>query len=63
MGFAAGDFSHYLQDPQRLQAAGWGFTLPVVYSVWLLLLAILYPMARWYADLKRQHAAWWMSYI
>ena len=31
---------------------GWGFSLPVVYLVWLGVVASLYPACRWYARLK-----------
>ena len=31
---------------------GWGFPLPVVYVVWLSVVAVLYPACRWYASLR-----------
>jgi uncharacterized membrane protein len=42
---------------------GWGFSLPVVYAIWLAVLAILYPPARWFARLKRRRSDWWLSYL
>lgn len=42
---------------------GWGFSLGVVYAVWLLVLALLVPLSRWMADLKRRRRDWWLSYI
>jgi uncharacterized membrane protein len=41
----------------------WGWSLPVVYCVWLLVLAILVPMSRWFAGFKRSRRDWWMSYL
>jgi uncharacterized membrane protein len=44
--------------------AGTGFPLPVVYIVWITVLAILYPLCRWWAAVKReQRGAWWLSYV
>lgn len=40
-----------------------GFGLPVVYSVWFLVVVALYPACRWFADLKRRRRDAWMSYL
>ena len=42
---------------------GWGWSLGVVYAVWLLVLAILVPLSRWMAGIKRRRRDWWLSYI
>ncbi len=42
---------------------GWGFSLGVVYAVWLLVLAILVPLSRWFAGIKRRRRDWWLSYL
>jgi uncharacterized membrane protein len=42
-------------------AAGVG--LPGVYAVWLLALLLLYPLCRWFADLKRRRRDAWLSYL
>ncbi|MEO7602225.1 MAG: acyltransferase family protein [Sphingomicrobium sp.] len=42
---------------------GWGFSLWVVYAVWLLVLAILVPLSRWFAGVKRRRRDWWLSYL
>jgi len=43
--------------------ADYGFGLPVVYLVWLGVVAVLYPICRRYAELKARSRAWWLSYL
>ena len=43
---------------------GYGFSLPVVYGMWLLTVTILYFPTRWFAAYKRQHrSSIWLSYL
>lgn len=43
---------------------GYGFTLPVVYLVWLGAVACLYPLCKRYEAYKRNHKEyWWLSYL
>ena len=42
---------------------GYGFGLPVIYLVWLGVVALLYPLCRRYAGLKARSRAWWLSYL
>lgn len=44
-------------------AAGTGLPLLLVYVTWLSVLAVLYPLCRWYAQFKKQRTDWWLSYI
>jgi len=37
--------------------------LPLLYVVWLVAVAILYPLCRWYAQSKAQHPQAWMRYV
>ncbi len=40
-----------------------GFSLWVVYLCWLLGLLLLYPLCRWFAEVKRRRKDWWLSYL
>lgn len=42
---------------------GTGLSLPAVYLVWLLVLAVLYPACRWFAGVKSRRRDWWLSYL
>jgi len=41
----------------------YGFSLPVVYSMWLLAVIILYFPSRWFMRYKMTHKQWWLSYL
>ncbi len=47
--------------PQK--PADYGLSLPGVYAVWLGVLALLYPLCRWFAVLKQRRSEWWWSYL
>jgi hypothetical protein len=40
-----------------------GFGLLGVYLVWLVVLALLYPLCRWFAGVKARRDEWWWSYL
>ena len=42
---------------------GYGLSLPGVYAVWALLVALLYPFCRWVAAAKARRRDWWLSYV
>jgi uncharacterized membrane protein len=42
---------------------GWGFSLAGVYLAWAAVVAVMYPLCRWYAALKQRRSDWWLSYI
>jgi uncharacterized membrane protein len=42
----------------------WGFSLPIVYLIWVGVLFLLYPACRWFAKFKSHHkGSWWTPYI
>lgn len=42
---------------------GYGHHLPYIYFAWVLVNVLLYFPCRWYAEYKRTHRAWWLSYL
>ena len=53
-----------LGGPRAAFPSDYGFSLPVVYSTWLAVVAISYPICLWYANLKnRRRDLWWLSYL
>jgi uncharacterized membrane protein len=44
-------------------AAGIGFGLLMVYVLWILGLVLLYPLCRWFADVKARRRDWWLGYL
>jgi uncharacterized membrane protein len=42
---------------------GYGFTLPVVYVWWVLVVAAMYLPCRWFAGVKKRRREWWLSYL
>jgi uncharacterized membrane protein len=42
---------------------GWGYPLPVVYLVWMVVVIALYPLCRWFAGVRQRSSASWLSYF
>jgi uncharacterized membrane protein len=42
---------------------GWGYSLPIVYLVWIMVVASLYPLCRWFAGVRQRRKDWWLSYF
>jgi len=42
---------------------GWGYSLPIVYLVWVCVVLALYPLCRWFAGLKQRRGDAWLSYF
>lgn len=45
------------------QPPGWPAPLPAVYLVWLATVLVLYPLCRWYGELKGRRTDAWLSYL
>jgi uncharacterized membrane protein len=52
-----------LMDQPRPNPGNLGFSLWVVYLFWLVGLLLLYPLCRWFAEVKRRRRDWWLSYL
>ncbi len=53
------DLAHYPFSPPP----GWGFALPGVYAVWVIVVVTMYPLCRWFGALKQRRRDAWLSYL
>jgi uncharacterized membrane protein len=58
----AATIAHRILLPDA-EAARVGFSLPVVYAAWLVVVLALYPACRWFAGVKSRHRSAWLSYL
>jgi uncharacterized membrane protein len=58
-GFQASQFLTY----SFFFPKGYGVGLPGTYAVWLLVVAMLYPLCKWVAAVKDRRRDWWLSYL
>jgi uncharacterized membrane protein len=42
---------------------GWGYSLPIVYLIWIFVVIVLYPLCVWFAGLKQRRHDAWLSYF
>lgn len=42
---------------------GEGYSLGIVYLFWIAIVAMLYPLCKWFSEYKRRNKQWWLSYI
>ena len=50
--------------PFLFQLPGDGYSLGIVYLVWVFVIIALYPICNWYDQYKRAHKEkWWLSYL
>jgi uncharacterized membrane protein len=42
---------------------GWGYSLPVVYFIWISVVLALYPLCAWFSALKDRQRNWWLAYL
>jgi hypothetical protein len=43
---------------------GYGYSLGIVYLVWVAIIVLLYPICKWFMKYKATHkGTWWLSYI
>ncbi len=47
----------------RYLVVGEGYSLGIVYLIWAFVVIALYPLCKWFSDLKQQRKHWWLSYL
>jgi len=52
---------NFVFAPQDM--GGTGVDLGWVYFAWVIVLAVIYPLCRWWARVKRTRRDWWLSYL
>ena len=57
--FESPDVANYPFTPPP----GWGYSLPVVYAIWIGVVVALYPACRWFAGVKQRRRDPWLSYL
>ena len=57
--FESPDLAHYPFSAPP----GWGYPLPFVYAWWVVVVAAIYPLCRWFGALKRRRNDPWLSYL
>jgi hypothetical protein len=45
------------------KADRYGLGLAGIYTVWLAVVILLYPLCYWFAAIKRRRIEWWWSYL
>ena len=61
-GSAQGLFGEAIVGGKAAQL--YGYSLPVVYAIWLFVLLLLYPLSKRYGQYKYKHRNWrWLSYL
>jgi uncharacterized membrane protein len=57
--FESPDIARYPFSPPP----GWGYSLPIVYAIWITVVISLYPVCRWFAGVKARRSDPWLSYL
>ncbi|RZL49033.1 MAG: DUF1624 domain-containing protein [Pedobacter sp.] len=50
-------------SPFLFRPNDFGYTLPIVYLIWLSAVALLYQPCIWFQKYKAKHQQWWLSYL
>jgi uncharacterized membrane protein len=64
--FLTGHTTSQIVDPNLpflFRPLNFGYSLPGVYTIWLLVVLVLYRPCKWFAKYKETHNQWWLSYV
>ena len=60
---------HWMFESPNIQSfpvtapPGWGYSLPVVYLIWMIVVVSLFPLCRWFAGVRQRRTDAWLSYF
>jgi len=49
--------------PFKYMLVGEGYSLKIVYLIWILMVIVLYPICVWFSEYKKRKNYWWLSYL
>ena len=49
--------------PFKFIIPGEGFSLGVVYLVWIFVVLLFYPLCKWFGKYRKENPKWWLSYF
>ena len=67
LAFTGWDWREYILSAPRFQSGrldSFGFGLEAVYTLWAIVIVVLYPLCRWYQKVRQNNPGkWWLSYL
>jgi uncharacterized membrane protein len=67
LAFTGWDWREYILSATRFQSGrliDFGFGLGTVYVIWAIVVVMLYPLCRWYQQVRENNPGkWWLSYL
>lgn len=49
--------------PFAFMVSGEGYSLGIVYLVWILVVISLYPLCKWFSEYRKRNSHWWLGYV
>ncbi len=49
--------------PFKFMIVGEGYSLTITYLIWIGVVIVLYPLCKWFSDVKRRKRSVWLSYL
>ena len=62
-GHSLSEGLHPKGAPFNFVNAGEGYSLLIVYLIWIGVVTLLYPICKWFSIYKSNHKKWWLSYL
>jgi len=47
----------------RLMPTDYGYDLPMIYDLWIIMIILLYPLCNWFINYKAKHPSKWLKYL